>query len=211
VNPEFILKAQQDENFKNILNACDLNVADGIGLKYAFVRYGMWLKERIAGVDLMHEILRLADKKCLSVYLAVNKNGLSSLEEIKASLEKSYPNVKFSGNEYDLCHPSSVTGHRDETNGDDRLLIADDCILLCNFGAPSQENFINSQKNDTMRLAMGVGGSFDFVTGRILRAPKLMRKIGLEWLWRLVQEPKYRFGRILNAVIGFPLRVLINR
>ena len=199
VNPEFILQTRKNEEFKKILNGCDLNIADGIGLKYAFVRFGKWLKYRFAGVDLMHEILKIAEGKKMSVFLAVNANGLSFYEEIRNILTEKYSNIKFIGENIDhnvTCHMSHVAR----------------CdILFCNFGAPYQEVFINSVKNDSIRLAMGVGGSFDFLTGKVKRAPKFIRNFGLEWLWRFVQEPKYRFKRIINAVIVFPLRVIFKK
>lgn len=199
VNAEFILQAQKDNDFKNILNTCDLNVADTISIRYAFLRYGKWLKARIAGADLMHEILKIANEKKLSVFLAVSKNGLSSYGEIKNKLLQLYPNVSFSGADIDnqnffsyqmpnaMCH-----------------------ILFCNFGAPRQEKFINCVKNDILGVAMGIGGSFDYITGKIKRAPKIMRYFGLEWLWRLILQPK-RWKRIWNAVIIFPIRIIFNK
>ena len=199
VNPEFILAARKDKEFKNILNNCDLNVADGIGIKYAFLRHFQFLKTRIAGVDLLDEILKIANEKKLAIFLAISKNGLSSFEEIKAALQKIYPNLIIDGEEMypnNTGHWSLVTGHH---------------TMLCNFGAPAQEKFLNSAKSDTIRLAMGVGGSFDFLTGKIKRAPKWMQFFGFEWLFRLCQEPKYRAMRIFNAIFVFPIMVIFNK
>jgi N-acetylglucosaminyldiphosphoundecaprenol N-acetyl-beta-D-mannosaminyltransferase len=81
-------------------------------------------------------------------------------------------------------------------------------ILFCNFGAPHQEKFLNSLKSAKIRLAMGVGGSFDYVTGKLQRAPRAMRIFGLEWLWRLILQPK-RWRRIWNAVIVFPIKIIL--
>lgn len=200
VNAEIILKAQKDEGFKNILNRSDLNVADSISIRYAFLRYGKWLKCRFPGADLMHEALKIADAKKLSVFLATDKNGLSSYEETREALSKIYPNINFSGGNIDNEAFSSYqipsTGYQ---------------ILFCAFGAPYQEKFINSLKDAKINVvAMGIGGSFDFVAGKIRRAPKMMRCLGLEWLWRFVREPKYRFKRIINAVIVFPIKVLLK-
>ncbi len=203
VNAEFILQAQKDNDFKNILNNCDLNVADTISIRYAFLRFGKWLKARIAGADLMHEILKIANEKKLSVFLAVNKNGLSSYEEIIKVLSQKYPNIEFGGASLD---PLSFSSYN--------ILNTKYEILFCNFGAPYQEKFINCVKNDILGVAMGVGGSFDFVTGKVKRAPKIMRYFGLEWLWRLIQKPPdrpRRWKRIWNAVIIFPIKVLINK
>lgn len=198
VNPEFILTAQKDEIFRNILNNCDLNVADGTGIKFAFWRHGEKLKERITGADLMWEIIETANKKNLKIFLAANNRGLSTWEETLEAIRKKYPNLEIIGANIDR----NITDYR--------LLIADYDILLCNFGHPYQEKFINSVKNGKIRLAMGVGGAFDFVTGRVKKAPGWMRKFGLEWLYRLIQQPK-RFRRIFRAVIIFPIKVIINK
>lgn len=204
VNPEFVLQAQKDEEFKDVLNNCSLNVADGVGIWYAFIRNFAFLKARIAGVDLLDEILHMANERKLSVFLVINKNGLSTYEQIKKVIERKYPDLKIYGSDMDLVgHWSLVTGHS---------------IVFCNFGAPHQEKFLDSQKNGRIRLAMGVGGSFDILTGKAKRAPKIMRDLGFEWLWRLLRHPssdktffKKRLKRIFNAVIVFPARVLINR
>jgi N-acetylglucosaminyldiphosphoundecaprenol N-acetyl-beta-D-mannosaminyltransferase len=86
-------------------------------------------------------------------------------------------------------------------------------IILVNFGAPEQEQFIYSlkgQENAKIKLAIGVGGSFDFLTGKVKRAPAWMRSIGLEWLFRLIQQPN-RWKRIWNAVVIFPIKVLFSK
>ncbi|NTV40704.1 MAG: WecB/TagA/CpsF family glycosyltransferase [Candidatus Moranbacteria bacterium] len=199
INPEFILEAQKNTNFSKILNRCDLNVADGIGIKFGFLRFGEFLKARFAGVDLLEKILEIANAKKLSVFLAISKNGLSSYEEIKAVLEKKYPNIQISGEDIDQNYT------------DYRLLVTDCCILFSNFGAPYQESFIRNQKDAKIRLAMGVGGAFDFITEKIRRAPKLLRFFGFEWLWRFMQEPAYRFTRIFNAVIVFPVKIIFSK
>ncbi|MEI8343391.1 MAG: WecB/TagA/CpsF family glycosyltransferase [Candidatus Moraniibacteriota bacterium] len=199
INPEFILQAQKDCDFKNVISMCNLNVADGAGIGYAFLRFGKFLKTRLAGVDLLTEILQIANDKKLSVFLAINKDGLSSYKEIVLVLNKNYPNINFFGEDIN----PRITDYQ--------LLITSYSILFCNFGAPAQEKFINSQKNAKLRLAMGVGGSFDFIIGKIVRAPIWMRAIGLEWLWRFAQEPKYRAKRIFNATIVFPIKILFSK
>jgi len=197
INPEFILTAQKDKEFKNTLNGCALNVADGIGIKFAFWRLNGKLKYRLAGVDLMHKILRIANEKKLSVFLAVNKNGLSSYKETHDALSKEYPDVIFFGDNIDPLNFSLYNIQNTKYE-----------ILFCNFGAPHQEKFLNSLKSAKIRLAMGVGGSFDYVTGKLQRAPRAMRIFGLEWLWRLILQPK-RWRRIWNAVIVFPIKIIL--
>lgn len=199
INPEFILMAQKDDKFQNILNGCALNVADGVGINLAFWKKGKKLKSRIAGIDLMMEILRIANEKNLSVFLVADSGGLSSWEETgKAILEK-YPDLKVAGINSPKVEPWVFQG---STLGNE--------IVFCNFGAPLQEKFLNNLKNDRIRLAVGVGGGFDFITGKIRRAPAIMRQMGLEWLWRLILEPRYRFRRVINAVIVFPIKILLK-
>ena len=202
INPEFILEAQKNLEFKNILNECALNVADGFGVRCAFWRFGWHLKTRMAGVDLMHEILQIAEQKKLKVFLAINKDGLSSFEEIKIALLKIYPNLQIEG----VSLESNVLCF---------MLYVSCDVLFCNFGAPNQEIFLNSQKDARIQLAMGVGGSFDFLTKKVRRAPVFVRHIGFEWLWRVIQSQSWEFKkkrlkRIWKAVVIFPIKVIFN-
>lgn len=202
INPEFIIEAQRNEKFRDILNTCDLNIADGIGIKFAFYRLGRKLKCRMPGADLMERILRIAEKNKLDVFLAINNQGLSSWEEVREKIIENYPDLNVDGDNIDMA------------NSHYEILSSSCQVVLCNFGAPHQETFIRAQKNDRMRIAMGVGGSFDFMTGKVRRAPYLWRLFGLEWLWRLIQKPDKtrprRWKRIWNAVIIFPIKVLMN-
>lgn len=196
VNPEFILLSQNDDDFRKILGSCDLNVADGFGLNLAFWKKGERLKIRLAGADLMLEILKIAQAQKLRLFVAISDTGLSHLDEVIRAMQ-----AKFEGLEV----------HGAEIGKDSRNYAIDNSdILFCNFGAPDQERFIKSVKSDTIRLAIGVGGSFDFLTGRLKRAPVWMRQCGLEWLFRLIQQPR-RWKRIWNAVVVFPIKVLFSK
>lgn len=206
INAEFILEAEKNSEFKDILNNSHLNIADGISLKYAFVRYRKWLKSRWAGADLMHEILYLAYKKNYSVFIANNKFGLSTFAEIAERLDALYPTMEVQGADIDPCYQRNWPKIKDHN------------ILLCNFGAPFQELFINSVKNGNIKLAMGVGGSFDLVCGKVRRAPKWMRFFGLEWLYRLIFQSWRdfeflirRWKRVYNAVIVLPIKIIFNK
>ncbi|OGI16236.1 MAG: hypothetical protein A2Z52_02785 [Candidatus Moranbacteria bacterium RBG_19FT_COMBO_42_6] len=201
VNPEFILEAQKDEEFRNILNGCDLNIADGFGIKLAFWRFGETLKARATGIDLMQEILKIAEKGNLKIFLAANSRGLSTWEEAAAAIKNKYPGLDVNGENLD----KNVADHN--------LPGANYEIIFCNFGAPHQEKFLNSLKsaeNSKIRLAMGAGGSFDYLTGKVQRAPAWMQKTGLEWLWRLIQQPR-RIKRIINATIIFPVKIILKK
>lgn len=195
INPEFLLEAEKNPAFRTVLQNCDLRIADGVGISLAMLCKGEKLKYRFPGADLMLEILNIAHERKLGIYLAIRKDGLSSYEEIKSALQKKYPTLQINGSEIDSKIPNT------------RYQIPN-TIILCNFGAPTQERFLQSLKDQPLiRLTMGVGGSFDYLTGKLKRAPRWMRDFGLEWLWRLMKQPK-RIKRIWNAVIVFPFRAL---
>jgi N-acetylglucosaminyldiphosphoundecaprenol N-acetyl-beta-D-mannosaminyltransferase len=231
VNPEFILEAQKNEEFKNILNSNKtLCVADGIGLKFAAWRYGENLKCRWAGIDLMWEILKVANEKKQSIFLIANKNGLSTWQETAIAIRKVYPKLEVDG----IDISTRAINHKVSNTKYD--------IIFCSLGAPYQEILlhklqsenlsfvesdekINSLGEESMlfgseteikflpnhKLMMGVGGSFDFITGKIKRSPRFIQRVGLEWLWRLVIEPRYRLERIYNATIVFPIKVMFKK
>ncbi len=196
VNPEFLVEADLNLEFKNVLNSCDLRVADGFGITLASFFSGERLKCRFPGADLMEEVLKMANEKQLSVYLAVRADGLSSYAEIQSAILKKYPDLKISGSNFDL------------KNLDFQFLIHDS-MVLCNFGAPEQELFLAKFKDETseLRIGMGVGGAFDYLTGKQKRAPKWLRAIGFEWLWRLICQPS-RIIRIWNATVVFLFKVI---
>ncbi len=200
VNPEFLVRADHDEVFKQSLQKADLCVADGMGIVLAGWLQGRRVT-RFPGVDLLHEILTIAERDGHTVYLAIKKDGLSSYEEIRMALLKKYPALVVSGTDALL---SGI--------GNWKLEIGNSAIVLCNYGAPMQEIFLANLKEAgvTSQLAMGVGGSFDFMTGKQKRAPQWLRAVGLEWLWRLILQPS-RFRRIWNAVVVFPMKVLFRK
>lgn len=221
VNPEFILAAQTDAEFRDILNQCDLSVVDGVGIWFAFLRYGKYLKARMTGIDLMKEILKIANEKKLGVFLLASDRGLSTYENVCAAILKKYPRLQISGADINPVIARSGVTKQSPNNepGEIKneiatlLTVARNDIVFCNFGAPEQEKFLYSlknQENAKIKLVMGVGGSFDYLTGKISRAPFLLRKAGLEWLWRLIQQPQ-RIKRIWNAVIIFPLKIIFSQ
>lgn len=201
-NAEFILKAQKDEKFRKIINESDLSVADTISVWYAFIRNFNFLKCRITGVDLMQEILKMAEQKNISIFLVAKKGGLSTWQETQDVMLRKFPKLDIEGVNVD-----SKNSRFQIINSKFRKK-----IVFCNFGAPEQDEFIYflRQFNGKICLGMGVGGSFDFLTGKVRRAPKWMRVLGLEWLYRLIQQPN-RWKRIFNAVIVFPVRVIFKK
>jgi N-acetylglucosaminyldiphosphoundecaprenol N-acetyl-beta-D-mannosaminyltransferase len=205
INPEFLLLARKNAAFQTVLNRCELNVADGVGIHFALWRQGRYLRARVTGVDLMAYILQQAERNHLTVMCVLRKDGLSKWNDVRRALKEQYPKLAADG--IDIRHDISIDMLRAET----QQCISDAYIVLCNFGAPYQELFLAGLRNHqgTIRVAIGVGGSFDFMTGKMMRSPRWMRTVGLEWLWRLSMQP-WRFKRIWNAVIVFPVRVLLG-
>jgi len=197
LNPEIILKGYHDKNYQDILNSSDLNLCDGFGIKFAAALKGRRIKSRYTGVDLTDYLLKLAKKNRKKVLVIVCRDSLSSPEEIKRGIERKY--------EVD------AEARYLERNFFEGEAVKNSEIIFVNFGAPEQEKFIfeNRSKFTNAKILVGVGGAFDFLIGKMKRAPKWMRKAGLEWLFRLVQEPK-RLRRIWNAVIVFPILTVVK-
>jgi N-acetylglucosaminyldiphosphoundecaprenol N-acetyl-beta-D-mannosaminyltransferase len=206
-NPEFLLAAREDEEFFYILNEADMALPDGFGLKLAAWLIGRNL-DRIAGADLVKDILEISRKENKKVAILNWDKGLSSADDIEKAINKNYPGLKFIAENVAREEKNSV-----ETQDFASLQMFNPDILFCTLGAPWQEKLIfhNLKNWPSVKIAMGVGGSFDYLTGRALRAPLIMRLLGLEWLWRLIRQPERRkrirqlkrWKRIYNAVIVF--------
>jgi N-acetylglucosaminyldiphosphoundecaprenol N-acetyl-beta-D-mannosaminyltransferase len=196
-NPEIVLKARNDCKYRAILNRADLSIPDGIGLVWASkILYGKKsLKTRVAGADFMREFLCAANG--INVLLLGGRNGAAKKAAI--NLGENFQNIKF----YDL--ENTQNAHRDFLINE---MYKPDCVFV-GLGAPKQERWIvqNLSRYPTIKFAMGVGGSLDFISGHVPRAPFWMRACGTEWFWRLAIEPK-RAHRVFNAVIIFPVLVL---
>jgi N-acetylglucosaminyldiphosphoundecaprenol N-acetyl-beta-D-mannosaminyltransferase len=190
VNPEFIMTAQGDATFREVLEQADLCVPDGIGLLLAARRLGYPLLERVAGSDLVYELARLSAENGWRLFLLGAAEGVAA--EAGTILQSRYPGLQIAG-----CYAGSPAITENEAIitriNDSRAE-----ILYVAYGAPNQDKWIarNKEYLSTVRLAMGVGGSLDFITGRSVRAPAWAQRLGLEWLHRLYKEP-WRWRRML--------------
>lgn len=200
-NPEIILAAQKDEEYFYILNQADLAIADGFGLVIAGHLQGQKLT-RLTGSDITLELLNKAETEKHSVAILNWNAGLSSAPEIKKALRASWPRLEFEV--LDVPREARLTPAELKT-----LETLAPKIVFCSLGAPWQEKLLwrSLPQLKTVRIAIGVGGSFDFITRKAIRAPLIWRKIGVEWLWRLIKQPR-RFKRIWKATVVFGLRVL---
>lgn len=207
INPEFIVAAQQDEEFKQILNKASLSLPDGFGLMLAAKFLRQSLKERITGVDLVDDIARICEQNNCSVYFLGGKPN--SAEKTTEILKNKYPNLKVIGDSKII-----ISNQKSEFRNQnlEKINSFKPDVLLVALGQVKQEKWIdkNLAKLPSVKFAVGVGGSFDFISEQVKRAPKFMRKIGLEWIWRLTLEP-WRWKRIYNAVIKFSWVVLTKK
>lgn len=207
-NPEMVMAAEKDKEFLEILNKADLTVPDGFGLILASHYLRRPLEERVTGVDLMLDICRLAEQKKCSVFFLGGDEGVA--KKTTDTLQKKIPQLKIAGAE-----SGGIINNQELTISNQQLLEkinnTKPDILFVAFGAGKQEKWIvyNSKNLSTVKIAMGVGGAFDFISGKIKRAPRSIQKIGLEWLWRLFMQPK-RWKRILTATIKFSWLIIKN-
>lgn len=191
-NSEILLEAVRDREFEGILNSGQLVVPDGIGVVVASKFYGTPLKERVAGMDLMMRLMNIADSQGRSIYLLGGREGVA--EEAAIKLTEEYGGLKIAGTRngyFDSDEEESIINQINSSNAD---------ILLAALGAPKQERFICKHSDRLkVKIAMGVGGSLDVLAGKVKRAPVFYQKAGLEWLYRLIKEPR----RIVR-VMGIP-------
>lgn len=204
VNPEFIMMARRDSSFARMLQSVDMATPDGVGIMLAARILGHSLPERLTGVELTEMMAGMSDPRP-SLYLLGAAPGVA--EEAGDRLKMQYPDARiagtFSGSPASADLPEILD--RIRQSGADTLLVA--------FGAPEQDKWIARHRQELAAcgivLAIGVGGTFDYLSGRVPRAPRLIRRIGLEWLYRLIRQP-WRWRRQL-ALPQFAALVLWER
>ena len=184
-NPELIMFAQSDTEYKTILNNAEIALPDGAGVMWGAKVMGTPLKTRITGVDFMESLCKYVSKRPITVSLL--GGGPNIANKTADCLRKKYPGLKISwvSQEFDSLLNSKKTD-----------------ILFVAFGSPKQEVWIyKNLKNLNAKVVMGVGGSFDFISGKVKRAPKIFQDLGIEWLFRLILQP-WRIKRQVS-LLGF--------
>lgn len=204
VNPEFVIAAQSDDEFRRIINNATLALPDGVGLLLAARFLGTTgLPERVPGSDLVVRLAELSHRKGYRIYFLGAWEGIA--EKAIENLRRSYPNLNVAG-----CFSGSPAFEENEAIVR-RILVTRPDILLVAYGAPGQDKWI-ARNLDRLQIpvCIGVGGSFDFLAGTAKRAPAWIQKLGLEWLHRLMTQP-WRWKRIWNAVPRFCWLVLRSK
>jgi N-acetylglucosaminyldiphosphoundecaprenol N-acetyl-beta-D-mannosaminyltransferase len=215
-NPEMVVHAKKDPIFRGVLERAALSIPDGIGIVWA----GHYLKEkatllgslariflkpasvrtvfpdRVTGTDLLEKIVERAQEKQWTMYFLGARSGIAEIAQER--LLKKYPQAQFVG-----AYAGSPAFEEEEKQIA-QINQAAPQILFVAYGSPMQEEWIsrNLSRMPSVKVAMGVGGAFDFHAGKTRRAPKVMQKLGVEWLWRVLRQPS-RLKRIYRATAVF--------
>ena len=189
---EIVVFAQTDDQYKKVLNSADLSLPDGIGILWAAKYLGFKIDHRVTGRKLIFDIAKLSSDKKYSLALVGGEGNVAAVTA--AELKKLYPNLRvnlaLSGRPFD----DQIVREIADSNSD---------ILLIAYSPPKQEIWLseNYLKLNT-KVAIGLGGTFDYLAGKQLTPPNFVHYIGLEWLWRLITQPK-RLKRMWNAIPVF--------
>jgi N-acetylglucosaminyldiphosphoundecaprenol N-acetyl-beta-D-mannosaminyltransferase len=198
VNPEFVMRASVDREFARVLESADLCLADGSGVVWAARRQGCTIREPVTGVDLIPPLAALCARRRFRLFLLGAAPGVAN--ELAASLRTDHPDLDVAAH----------SGSPDPSSDAQTLALIHEHkphVLLVAYGAPNQELWIRRISDRLgVAVAMGVGGAFDYLTGRVPRAPAWMRRAGMEWLFRLARQP-WRIRRMAVLPL-YAMRVL---
>ncbi|TMD01356.1 MAG: WecB/TagA/CpsF family glycosyltransferase [Chloroflexi bacterium] len=201
VNPEFVMNAQRNKDFRTAINAAALIVADGVGVVWATRYLGRPVPERVTGTDLLPELAQRCAAAGYRLYLLGAAPGIA--EAAGARLQELAPGLVIAGTYAGSPAPN------EEEEIIERVRAAHADVLCVAYGAPAQDLWIwRNLARLPVAVAIGVGGAYDFLSGRQQRAPIFLRKLGLEWLYRLYREP-WRWRRML-ALPRFAMRVILR-
>lgn len=188
-NAEMLMRATHDGELKEILNAAELVVPDGAGTVWAAHHLGYEMPERVAGFDLVQEIMKVAPIKSRKFFLFGSAPGVA--EKAKEKAESLYPGIKIVGTRNGYFSAS------DEPEIIAQIKSAAPDVLIAALGVPKQEKWLAAHKNElNVPVSIGVGGTLDVMADVVKRAPRWMQRAKLEWLFRALLQPR-RAGRLL--------------
>jgi N-acetylglucosaminyldiphosphoundecaprenol N-acetyl-beta-D-mannosaminyltransferase len=210
--PEFILESTAHPKFREILQRSDLSIPDGIGLKLGSLLRGPRIHHRITGVDYVHQLMRVADREGYRVFFLGAAHGVA--EQAFIRFHETFPNLQLAGTEILRRGP---WGRISNQRIAERIRRSRADILLVALGFPRQELWIDQHRDQlgSVKLAVGVGRTFDYVAGTIRRPPRLLRILGFEWLatWFGAShhfQAKQRRKRVWNAVWHYPWTLILK-
>lgn len=197
-NTEFIMMAQKDEEFYNILQSAELATPDSVGVMLGGKFQKKPFKQRIPGQEYFRKVLEVGEKENWTFYLLGGRGEVPKIAT--ENLKKIYPNVNIVGYHEGFFEEDSEKEVIQEINE------LKPNVLFVAMGAPIQEKWIAKHKNELkVDIAAGQGGTFDYEAGRIKRAPKVIQKLGIEWLWRLILEPSRIFRMVVLPIYLFKI------
>lgn len=189
VNAEYVMLARKDEEFAALLARAEFATPDGAGVVWAMRRKGATIRERVGGADLIWSMCERAAALGQRVFFLGGSPGVAA--ETAARLQHAFPGLVVAG----TC--SGSPERSEEASIVDLIRRSKADIIFVAFGAPRQDVWVARNLRRTgAAIGIGVGGSFDYIAGTARRAPVWMRKRGLEWLWRLIRQPR-RWRRML--------------
>jgi N-acetylglucosaminyldiphosphoundecaprenol N-acetyl-beta-D-mannosaminyltransferase len=204
VNADCLNKAVEDGSYREVLATSDLRLGDGIGLRIGGRMLKREIRENVNGTDLFPRLCKRMEADGLRLFLLGGRPGVS--DGVSAWIRARHPGLDVVGSRHGYFRAEEEAGLVEQI----RQSQAD--VLLVAFGAPRQEVWIRKHKDRLgVRSALGVGGLLDFYSGRIPRAPQWLRELGLEWAYRLYQEPGRMWRRYLVGNVVFLWRVARER
>jgi len=189
VNAGKLVNMQSDMILHESVSSCDIVNVDGAGVVAVGKMFGLGLPERVTGIDLFYQLLSMAEKNHYSVYFLGAEKVI--VDEAVRVLRKDYPELEVAGSHHGyFWEKEEAVVQEISTSGADMLFVA--------IQSPKKENFINKWHADLgVKYVMGVGGTFDVTAGKVKRAPQWMQDYALEWLYRVIQEPRRLWKRYL--------------
>ncbi len=182
VNPEICIAARENELLKKVLLEADLGIPDGIGIVLASRLCGGQIRARVTGIDLMQELVKLAAVENKSIFLYGAAEGVAA--EAATKLTESYPDLLIAGTQH------GYISKEQEAEVAKQIAASGADIVFIGLGSPRQEFFFADHGSATgAKVLMAVGGSFDVLSGRLPRAPRIYQRLGIEWLYRLCLQP----------------------
>lgn len=198
-NPIMVMTALEDARYMKMMKEADLVVPDGAGVVWAAGYVGNPVAERVAGYDLMHELMKLGETRGWKVYMVGASPDI--IQAAADRLKQMYPALQLVG------FRDGYFGEEEDSRVIESIRALAPDILLVGRSADKQEPWIAQHKEELgVPVMMGVGGSFDVLSGKLKRAPVLFQKLRLEWFYRLLQEP-WRYKRML-VLPKFALKVI---
>jgi N-acetylglucosaminyldiphosphoundecaprenol N-acetyl-beta-D-mannosaminyltransferase len=204
VNADCANIAWDNNEYRRVLSNSALVLADGIGMKLAGRMLNRNIRQNVNGTDLLPRLCKLLEKEALGIYLLGGKSGVAA--DVERWMRSQFPELPVRGYHHGYFSPEELP----EVIADIKASRAE--VLLVAFGVPKQDQWIEEHLGETgALLAMGVGGLFDFYSGRIPRAPAWIREVGMEWFYRFWQEPRRMWRRYFVGNAVFLTRVVRER